>query len=128
LFGSQERCRDIQNNEGAIVAKVEFPQKARQIKSRIVDFANRDDFEFRNDDTVIPTFPKSGTTWIQNIVTQLVFNGAENIDRIADFLDIEIYKRRWPVILDHCGFEYRKKRQLGDESAAWPALGARGMA
>lgn len=33
------------------------------------------DFAFRDDDIVIATYAKSGTTWLQQIVGQLVFNG-----------------------------------------------------
>ena len=37
-------------------------------------------FKFRDDDIIIATYAKSGTTWMQQIVGQLVFKGAEGID------------------------------------------------
>ena len=37
-------------------------------------------FPFRDDDIVIATYAKAGTTWMQQIVAQLVFGGAEGID------------------------------------------------
>ena len=35
------------------------------------------DFKFRDDDVVVATYAKSGTTWTQQIVGQLIFNGAD---------------------------------------------------
>ena len=38
------------------------------------------DFAFREDDIIIATYMKSGTTWMQQIVSQLIFDGAEGLD------------------------------------------------
>jgi aryl sulfotransferase len=40
---------------------------------------------------------------------------ARNIRRIADFLEIEVDQDRWPVILEHCSFDYMKRH--ADQSA-----------
>jgi aryl sulfotransferase len=45
-----------------------------------VDSARWNDFKFRDGDIIIATWGKSGTTWTQQIVSQLVFNGEEGID------------------------------------------------
>jgi aryl sulfotransferase len=37
------------------------------------------DFKFRDDDIIISTYAKAGTTWMQQIVSQLIFNAAEGI-------------------------------------------------
>ncbi|HEX3432277.1 MAG TPA: sulfotransferase domain-containing protein [Rhizomicrobium sp.] len=37
------------------------------------------DFLFRDGDIIIATYGKSGTTWVQQIVAQLVFGGAESV-------------------------------------------------
>jgi aryl sulfotransferase len=45
----------------------------------LMDSTRWDGFEFRDGDIVIDTWAKSGTTWTQQIVSQLIFNGAENL-------------------------------------------------
>ncbi|MGG2352340.1 sulfotransferase domain-containing protein, partial [Salmonella enterica] len=41
------------------------------------------DLVFRGDDVVVATYAKSGTSWVQQIVAQLVFNGDPEVS-IAD--------------------------------------------
>ena len=50
-------------------------------------------FPFRDDDIVIATWQKSGTTWMQQIVSQLIFRGADSIavDRISPWLECTLY-------------------------------------
>jgi aryl sulfotransferase len=56
-----------------------FPVKSRDIHNHHMDSTVWDEFRFRPDDVVIATYAKSGTTWTQQIVGQLVFNGAEHV-------------------------------------------------
>ncbi len=53
------------------------------------------DFAFRPDDIVIGTYAKSGTTWMQQIVSQLIFAGAEDIEvaGLSPWLDMRILPR-----------------------------------
>jgi aryl sulfotransferase len=37
------------------------------------------DFRFRDSDIIIATYPKSGTSWGQQIIAQLLFHGAEGV-------------------------------------------------
>jgi aryl sulfotransferase len=50
------------------------------------------DFPFRDDDIVIATFGKSGTTWMQQIVGQLIFKGADDVavGQLSPWLDLRI--------------------------------------
>lgn len=50
------------------------------------------DFVFRDDDIVIATYAKSGTTWTQQIIAQLLFNGAENLEvaEMSPWLDLRV--------------------------------------
>jgi aryl sulfotransferase len=57
-----------------------FPEKSREIRNFWFDSTVWNDFDFRNDDIVISTYGKSGTTWIQQIISQLIFNGMENLE------------------------------------------------
>ena len=40
-------------------------------------------FDFRDDDIIISTYAKSGTTWVQQIVSQLLFQGQEGMEVAA---------------------------------------------
>jgi aryl sulfotransferase len=56
-----------------------WPQKTREIQNCLIDSTRWDGFKFRDDDIVIATYAKTGTTWTQQIVGQLILGGAEGI-------------------------------------------------
>lgn len=60
--------------------KIEWPVKTRELKNHHFDSTVWNDLEFRDDDIVIATYAKSGTTWLQQIVAQLLFEGAEGLE------------------------------------------------
>ena len=57
------------------VAAAPLPRKTREIQNVIIDSTRWNGFKFRNDDIVISTYGKSGTTWTQQIVGELIFRG-----------------------------------------------------
>ena len=59
------------------------PCKTREMHNHHFDSTIWNDFEFRDDDIIIATYAKSGTTRVQQIVAQLLFNGEEGMD-VAD--------------------------------------------
>ncbi|HEX8257406.1 MAG TPA: sulfotransferase domain-containing protein [Allosphingosinicella sp.] len=69
-----------------------WPQKTRELHSHHFDSTIWNDFRFRDDDIVIGTYAKSGTTWTQQIVAQLVFNGAEgiNVGEMSPWMDLRL--------------------------------------
>lgn len=77
------------------VAPGPWPKKTREMHNHHMDSTVWNDLVFRDDDIVVATWAKSGTTWTQQIVTQLVFNGAEDIDltKVSPWLDMRVAPR-----------------------------------
>jgi aryl sulfotransferase len=69
-----------------------LPRKTRELHNHHMDSTIWNDFEFRDDDVIVATYAKSGTTWTQQIVGQLVFGGADDVPLhdISPWLDLRI--------------------------------------
>ena len=69
-----------------------MPQKTREFHNHHFDSTIWNDFKFRDNDIVISTYAKSGTTWVQQILSQLIFNGQEGLPvaEISPWLDMRI--------------------------------------
>lgn len=73
-------------------AAVTWPRKTRELHNHHMDSTIWDRFAFRDDDVIVATYAKSGTTWTQQIVSQLVFAGDPevNVNEISPWLDLRI--------------------------------------
>src|SRR5262245_1232348 len=71
---------------------VTWPRKTRERRNRVFDSALWNDFAFREGDVVIATYPKAGTTWMQQIVGQLLFGGDPDLEawRLSPWLDMRL--------------------------------------
>lgn len=69
-----------------------WPQKTRELYNHHFDSSIWNDLQFRDDDIVIATYAKSGTTWLQQIVSQLLYNGAEGLPvaELSPWLDLRV--------------------------------------
>lgn len=69
-----------------------WPVKSRELHNHHFDSTVWNDFRFRDDDVVIATYAKSGTTWTQQIISQLIFDGAEgrNVGDISPWVDLRV--------------------------------------
>ncbi len=63
--------------------RLEFPRKVREIQNHHIDSTIWNQFQFRDDDVVIASYGKSGTTWAQQIIAQILFNADPELD-VAD--------------------------------------------
>ena len=54
---------------------IEWPRKTRELHNHHFDSTIWNDLSFRDDDIVVATYGKTGTTWMQQIVGQLIFRG-----------------------------------------------------
>jgi len=52
-----------------------LPHKIREVQNVICDSTRWHGFKFRDDDIVIATYAKTGTTWTQQIVGEMIFRG-----------------------------------------------------
>jgi aryl sulfotransferase len=59
------------------LAQLAWPQKTRDIQNALCDSTRWNWFKFREDDIVVATYGKTGTTWTQQIVGQLVMSGKD---------------------------------------------------
>ncbi|MFZ3033741.1 MAG: sulfotransferase domain-containing protein [Parvibaculum sp.] len=71
---------------------IKWPQKSREMHSNHFDSTIWNEFAFRPDDIVIATYAKSGTTWMQQIISQLIFNGATDLQvaEMSPWLDLRV--------------------------------------
>jgi len=72
-----------------------WPVKRRELHNHHMNSAVWNEFAFRDDDIIVATYAKSGTTWMQQILGQLIFNGAEdvNVSQVSPWLDYRLMPR-----------------------------------
>jgi aryl sulfotransferase len=68
------------------------PRKLRELRNHHFDSTVWNDFVFRDDDVVIATYAKSGTTWMQQIVGQLIFGGDPDLSvaELSPWMDLRV--------------------------------------
>lgn len=72
--------------------QISWPRKTRDLHNHHFDSTIWDDLQFRGDDIIIATYAKSGTTWVQQIVAQLMHSGDPDL-AVADmspWLDLRV--------------------------------------
>jgi aryl sulfotransferase len=71
---------------------IDWPRKTRELMNHHMDSTIWNDFAFRDDDIVVATYAKSGTTWTQQIIGQLVFLGEAQpeMNALSPWLDLRV--------------------------------------
>lgn len=69
-----------------------YPTKTRDIHNHHMNSTMWDDFKFRDDDIVVSTYGKSGTTWMQQIIAQMIFGGDPElaVAEMSPWLDLRV--------------------------------------
>lgn len=89
---------------------IQWPRKMREFHNHHFDSTMWNDFRFRDNDIVISTYGKSGTTWTQQIVSQLLFNGATDIpvSDLSPWVDMRVPPREVKI----AGLEAQTNRRF----------------
>lgn len=68
------------------------PVKTRELQNHHFDSTIWNGFSFRDDDIIIATYAKSGTTWMQQIIAQLLFGPDPNLEvaEMSPWLDLRV--------------------------------------
>lgn len=71
---------------------IAWPRKSREFFNHHFDSTIWNDFAFRDDDIVIATYAKSGTTWTQQMVAQMLCGGdpALAVAELSPWLDLRV--------------------------------------
>jgi aryl sulfotransferase len=85
------------------MADVAWPVKTREVFNHFIDSRAWNGFPFRTDDIIIATYAKSGTTWMQQIISQLIFGGAEGeaLHQLSPWVDLRILPQAQRAAIDH---------------------------
>jgi len=71
---------------------IQWPRKTRELHSHHFDSTIWNDFVFRDDDIVIATYAKSGTTWMQQMIAQMMFGGDPDlaVAEMSPWMDLRV--------------------------------------
>lgn len=74
------------------MAAIPWPKKTRELHNHHFDSTIWNDLRFRDDDIVIATYAKSGTTWTQQIIAQLLFDARADlaVAEMSPWLDLRV--------------------------------------
>ena len=71
---------------------IDWPVKARELHSHHFDSTIWNDFRFRDDDIIIATYGKAGTSWTQQMIAQMMFGGDPElaVAEMSPWLDLRV--------------------------------------
>ncbi|MGH8588876.1 MAG: sulfotransferase domain-containing protein, partial [Gammaproteobacteria bacterium] len=72
--------------------EIRWPSKTRELHNHHFDSTIWNDLVFRDDDIIIATYAKAGTTWMQQIIGQLLFDGDPDLSvaEMSPWLDLRV--------------------------------------
>ncbi len=72
--------------------ETEWPVKTREMHSHHFDSTIWNDLAFRDDDIIIATYAKSGTSWTQQMIAQMMFGGDPDlaVAEMSPWLDLRV--------------------------------------
>ena len=84
------------------MGEIQWPAKTREVFHHYFDSRYWNEFVFRDGDIIIDTYAKSGTTWMQQIVLQLIFNGEEgqSLSQLSPWFDLRVLSKEQRGAID----------------------------
>jgi aryl sulfotransferase len=78
--------------EVTMTETISWPKKTREMHNHHFDSTIWNDLEVRDDDIVISTYAKSGTSWVQQMVAQLLFGPDPDLEvaEMSPWLDLRV--------------------------------------
>ncbi len=75
-----------------MTSNLSYPTKTRELQTNHFDSTIWNDFSFRDDDIIISTYAKSGTTWVQQMVGQMLFGPDPELPtgQISPWVDLRV--------------------------------------
>lgn len=75
-----------------MTATPSFPVKTKEVHNHHFDSTMWNEFKFRDDDIIISSYGKSGSTWMQQIISQLIFQGKKeiNVSDLSPWVDLRV--------------------------------------
>ncbi|MFZ1991192.1 MAG: sulfotransferase domain-containing protein [Alphaproteobacteria bacterium] len=71
-----------------------YPKKKREIQNDMMDSTRWNELDWRAGDVVIATWSKAGTTWLQQIVAQLIFDGRDvEVNELSPWLEFTMFDK-----------------------------------
>ena len=99
-----------------------WPEKTTELQNDMMDSARWNELAWRPDDIVIASWGKAGTTWVQQIVAQLVYEGEDvPVGEISPWLEFVMFPK--DAVLG--GLESQSRRRFIKTHLPVHALGLR---
>ena len=71
-----------------------WPAKSSELQDGMLDSTRWNDFAWRADDIVVASWGKAGTTWVQQIVAQLIFDGEDaSVTELSPWLEFVMFPK-----------------------------------
>lgn len=76
----------------SVSTEIAWPQKTRELHNQHIDSTVWNEYQFRDDDIIISTYAKSGTTWMQQIIYQMLSGGdtEQEVHAMSPWVDMRI--------------------------------------
>ena len=81
-----------QNKDIPMTETMVWPRKTRELHNHHFDSTIWNDLQFRDDDIIIATYAKSGTTWMQQIIAQMLYGPDPDLEvaEMSPWLDLRV--------------------------------------